>query len=293
LIFSTKWSILDSITIKKEVNQMVRRVLVSPLTMLGLFLVAAIIILAIFAPWIAPKDPLEVNLGQKLLPPSSEHWFGTDEVGRDILSRIIFGTRISLKIGLLVVVIAFPIGTVLGAIAGYVGGMVDQVIMRMTDIFLSFPGIILSMSIAAALGPSIENVLLALAITWWPWYTRIVRSSVLSIKSSEFIESARAIGANPLRILFKDIIPNSIAPASIQASLDLGFVILAAAGLSFIGLGAQPPSPEWGAMLSSSREILRDAWWAATFPGLAILLTVLGFNLLGDGLRDLLDPKNR
>ncbi|MEH7298740.1 nickel transporter permease [Neobacillus drentensis] len=272
---------------------MVRRVLVSPLTMLGLFLVAAIIILAIFAPWIAPKDPLEVNLGQKLLPPSSEHWFGTDEVGRDILSRIIFGTRISLKIGLLVVVIAFPIGTVLGAIAGYVGGMVDQVIMRMTDIFLSFPGIILSMSIAAALGPSIENVLLALAITWWPWYTRIVRSSVLSIKSSEFIESARAIGANPLRILFKDIIPNSIAPASIQASLDLGFVILAAAGLSFIGLGAQPPSPEWGAMLSSSREILRDAWWAATFPGLAILLTVLGFNLLGDGLRDLLDPKNR
>jgi peptide/nickel transport system permease protein len=272
---------------------MIRRIFLSPLTMLGLFLVVLIIVLAIFAPWIAPKDPLQVNLSQKLLPPSSEHWFGTDEVGRDILSRIIYGTRISLKIGLLVVLISFPIGTILGAIAGYVGGMVDQVIMRITDIFLSFPGIILAMSIAAALGPSIENVLLALAITWWPWYTRIVRSSVLSIKNSEFIESARAIGANPIRILFKEIIPNTIAPASIQASLDLGFVILAAAGLSFIGLGAQPPSPEWGAMLSSSREILRDAWWSATFPGLAILLTVLGFNLLGDGLRDLLDPKNR
>lgn len=261
--------------------------------MLGIFLVAMIVFLAIFAPWIAPKDPLQVNLAQKLLPPSSEHLFGTDEVGRDILSRIIFGTRISLKIGLLVVLISFPIGTVLGAIAGFVGGMVDQIIMRITDIFLSFPGIILAMSIAAALGPSIENVLLALALTWWPWYTRIVRSSVLSIKNSEFVESARAIGANPIRILFKEIIPNSIAPASIQASLDLGFVILAAAGLSFIGLGAQPPSPEWGAMLSSSRENLRDAWWAATFPGIAILLTVLGFNLLGDGLRDLLDPKNR
>ncbi|MFJ5716327.1 ABC transporter permease [Neobacillus novalis] len=272
---------------------MARRLFSSPLTLIGLFIVLMIIVLTIFAPWISPKDPLEVNLGQKLLPPSSEHWFGTDEVGRDIFSRIIYGTRISLKIGLLVVVIAFPVGTVLGAIAGFVGGVVDQIIMRITDIFLSFPGIILAMSIAAALGPSIENVLLALAITWWPWYTRIVRSSVLSIKNAEFVESARVIGANPIRVLFKEIIPNSIAPASIQASLDLGFVILAAAGLSFIGLGAQPPSPEWGAMLSSSREILRDAWWAATFPGLAILVTVLGFNLLGDGLRDLLDPKNR
>ncbi|WP_251553702.1 nickel transporter permease [Neobacillus muris] len=272
---------------------MVRRVFLSPLTMLGLFIVVMIVILAIFAPWIAPNDPLQVNLGQKLLPPSSEHLFGTDEVGRDILSRIIFGTRISLKIGFLVVIIAFPIGTILGAIAGYAGGAVDQVIMRITDIFLSFPGIILSMSIAAALGPSIENVLLALAVTWWPWYTRIVRSSVLSIKNSEFVESARALGASPIRILIKEIIPNTIGPASIQASLDLGFVILSAAGLSFIGLGAQPPSPEWGAMLSSSREILRDAWWSATFPGIAILLTVLGFNLLGDGLRDLLDPKNR
>jgi peptide/nickel transport system permease protein len=270
-----------------------RRIVSSPLTVFGFLVVAILLISALFAPYIASHDPLEVNIVNKLQPPSKEHIFGTDEVGRDIFSRIVFGTRISLKIGFLVVVLSFPVGTILGAIAGYFGGIVDQLIMRTTDIFLSFPGIILAMSIAAALGPSIENVLLALVIVWWPWYTRIVRSSVLAIKNSEFIESARAMGANPLHILFKEVLPNSIAPASIQASLDFGFVILAAAGLSFIGLGAQPPSPEWGAMLSSSREILREAWWAATFPGLAILFTVLGFNLLGDGLRDILDPKQR
>lgn len=273
--------------------KLARRIFSSPLTVLGLFIVIVILLAALFAPMIATHSPTEVNLGSKLEAPSAEHFFGTDEVGRDIFSRIIYGTRISLRIGLLVVLIAFPIGTILGAIAGYAGGRIDQVIMRITDVFLSFPGIILAMSIAAALGPSIENVMLALAATWWPWYTRIVRSSVLSIKHSEFIEASRALGANPFRILFKEIIPNSIAPATIQASLDLGFVILSAAGLSFIGLGAQPPSPEWGAMLSNSREILREAWWAATFPGVAILLTVLGFNLLGDGLNDVMDPKQR
>lgn len=273
--------------------RLVRRITRSPLTIVGIALVLIILLTALFAPLIATHSPTEVDLLSKLEAPSAEHYFGTDEVGRDIFSRIVYGTRISLRIGLLVVLISFPVGTILGAIAGYIGGRVDQVIMRITDIFLSFPGIILAMSIAAALGPSIENVMLALAATWWPWYTRIVRSSVLSIKNSEFIEASRALGANPFRILFKEIIPNAIAPATIQASLDLGFVILSAAGLSFIGLGAQPPSPEWGAMLSNSREILRDAWWAATFPGIAILLTVLGFNLLGDGLNDLLDPKQR
>lgn len=272
---------------------MIRRITSSPLTVLGLVIVLILLITAAFAPLIATYNPTGVNLLDKLQQPSAAHWFGTDEVGRDIFSRVVYGSRISLKIGLLVVLIAFPVGTILGAIAGYAGGLTDQIIMRLTDIFLSFPGIILAMSIAAALGPSIENVLLALAITWWPWYTRIVRSSVLSLKNSEFIEASRALGTNPLRILIKEIIPNAIAPASIQASLDLGFVILSAAGLSFIGLGAQPPSPEWGAMLSSSREILREAWWAATFPGIAIFITVLGFNLLGDGLRDVLDPKQR
>ncbi|WP_370512395.1 nickel transporter permease [Planomicrobium sp. CPCC 101110] len=272
---------------------LVRRITSSPLTLLGLIIVLIILVTAAFAPVIATHSPTEVDLLSKLEAPSAEHYFGTDEVGRDIFSRIVYGTRISLRIGLLVVAISFPIGTILGAIAGYIGGRVDQFIMRITDIFLSFPGIILAMSIAAALGPSIENVMLALAATWWPWYTRIVRSSVLSIKHSEYIEANRALGANPFRILFKEIVPNAMAPATIQASLDLGFVILSAAGLSFIGLGAQPPSPEWGAMLSNSREILREAWWAATFPGMAILFTVLGFNLLGDGLNDLLDPKQR
>lgn len=270
-----------------------KRFFSSPVTVAGLVFILLVIVMAIFAPWIAPHDPLEVNPLQKLQPPSSAHWFGTDEVGRDIFSRVVYGSRISLQVALLVVVVAFPVGTLLGAIAGFCGGKIDQVIMRITDVFLSFPGIILAMSIAAALGPSIQNVLLALSITWWPWYTRIVRSSVLPLKNAEFVESSRALGASPLRILFRDVLPNSLAPATVQASLDLGFVILAASGLSFIGLGAQPPSPEWGAMLATSRSILRDAWWAATFPGLAILVTVLGFNLLGDGLRDVLDPKNR
>lgn len=272
---------------------MLKRLVSSPLTALGFAIIALLFLLAIFAPLIAPYDPTDVNPAFKLRPPSGAHWFGTDEVGRDVFSRIIYGARISLKVGILVVAISFPLGSILGAIAGYFGGITDQIIMRTTDVFLSFPGIILAMSIAAALGPSIENVLLALSIVWWPWYTRIVRASVLPLRNTEFVEASRSLGANPLRILFRDILPNAIAPASVQASLDLGFVILSAAGLSFIGLGAQPPSPEWGAMLASSRQILREAWWAATFPGLSILITVLGFNLFGDGLRDVLDPQQR
>jgi peptide/nickel transport system permease protein len=272
---------------------MLQRLVSSPLSLVGLILVTLLFLMALFAPLVATYDPLDVHPANKLKAPSADHWFGTDEVGRDIFSRIVYGAQISLKVGLLVVAISFPFGSILGAIAGYFGGVTDQIIMRTTDVFLSFPGIILAMSIAAALGPSIENVLLALSIVWWPWYARIVRSSVLTLKHTEFVEAARALGANPLRILFKEVLPNAIAPAGVQASLDLGFVILSAAGLSFIGLGAQPPSPEWGAMLASSRQILREAWWAATFPGLAILFTALGFNLLGDGLRDALDPQQR
>jgi len=272
---------------------MVRRLFSNPLTIIGSIFLLALLVMAIFAPEIAPYNPIMPNPIDKLLPPSGQHLFGTDEVGRDIFSRVVYGARISLKVSVLVVIIAFPVGTLLGAIAGFFGGWIDQTIMRITDIFLAFPGIILAMAIAAALGPSITNVLLALSATWWPWYTRIVRSSVLPLKEIEFVESARALGASRVRILFRDILPNAIAPAGVQASLDLGNVILSAAALSFIGLGAQPPSPEWGAMLASSREILRDAWWSATFPGIAILITVLGFNLFGDGLRDVLDPRQR
>ena len=262
-----------------------------PLAMLGSSILVLMILASILAPFIAPHDPLEVDFGKRLLPPSAKHLFGTDQMGRDVLSRVLFGARISLRIGITVVIIAFPFGSILGAIAGFYGGRLDEIIMRITDVFLCIPGLILAMAIAAALGPSIQNVLLSLAVVWWPWYTRIVRSVILGLKEQDFVAAARAIGVPHRRIIMRHLLPNAIAPAFVNASLDIGFVILNAAGLSFIGLGAQPPSPEWGAMLSTSRDILREAWWAATFPGLAILLTVLSFNLLGDAFRDLLDPR--
>lgn len=268
-----------------------RRIRHQPLALIGLSIFIALVLVAILAPYIAPYDPLEVDLGNRLLPPSARHLFGTDEMGRDVLSRVIHGSRISLRVGLTVVLIAFPFGSILGAIAGFYGGLIDELIMRVVDIFLCIPGLVLAMAIAAALGPSIQNVLLSLAVVWWPWYTRIVRSVILGLKEQDFVQAARAIGATNRRIIARHLLPNAIAPAFVNATLDLGFVILSAAGLSFIGLGAQPPSPEWGAMLSTSRDILREAWWAATFPGLAILLSVLSINLLGDAFRDLLDPR--
>lgn len=268
-----------------------RRIGHQPLALVGLSIFTGVVLVAILAPYIAPYDPLEVDLANRLLPPSARHLFGTDEMGRDVLSRVIHGSRISLRVGLTVVLIAFPFGSILGAIAGFYGGLVDELIMRLVDIFLCIPGLVLAMAIAAALGPSIQNVLLSLAVVWWPWYTRIVRSVILGLREQEFVQAARAIGASNRRIIVRHLLPNAIAPAFVNATLDLGFVILSAAGLSFIGLGAQPPSPEWGAMLSTSRDILREAWWAATFPGLAILLSVLSINLLGDAFRDLLDPR--
>lgn len=273
--------------------QLLKRILHQPLALTGLCIMILMVLVAILAPVIAQHDPLEVNFKKRLLPPSFEHPFGTDQMGRDVLSRVVYGARISLRIGLIVVIIAFPFGSILGAIAGFYGGRLDELIMRITDVFLCIPGLILAMAIAAALGPSIQNVLLSLAVVWWPWYTRIVRSVILGLKEQDFVTAARAIGVPHRRIILRHLLPNAIAPATVNATLDIGFVILNAAGLSFIGLGAQPPSPEWGAMLSTSRDILREAWWAATFPGLAILLTVLSFNLLGDAFRDLLDPRLR
>lgn len=273
--------------------QILKRILHQPLALAGFCIMILMVLVAILAPVIAQHDPLEVDFKKRLLPPSFEHPFGTDQMGRDVLSRVVYGARISLRIGLIVVIIAFPFGSILGAIAGFYGGRFDELIMRITDVFLCIPGLILAMAIAAALGPSIQNVLLSLAVVWWPWYTRIVRSVILGLKEQDFVTAARAIGVPNHRIILRHLLPNAIAPATVNATLDIGFVILNAAGLSFIGLGAQPPSPEWGAMLSTSRDILREAWWAATFPGLAILLTVLSFNLLGDAFRDLLDPRLR
>jgi peptide/nickel transport system permease protein len=264
-----------------------------PLALAGLMITLGLVLTAIFSPWLSPFDPLTVDLAGKLQPPSFSHIFGTDDLGRDIFSRVIAGSRISLRIAITVVAFAFSLGTALGIVAGYFGGVVDEVVMRLTDVFLSIPGLILALVIAAALGPGLENAVLALCVTWWPWYTRLARGEALSIREKQYVEAGRMVGASDFRLILRHILPNCLSPVIVNASMDMGFVILTAAGLSFIGLGAQPPSPEWGAMLSLGRTYLREAWWISTFPGLAIMITVLGFNLLGDGLRDILDPKLR
>jgi len=279
--------------IASEVKYSLYLIRLHPLALAGLTLVVGLMMVAILAPWLSPYDPLKVDLPNKLTAPNLSHLFGTDEMGRDIFSRVVAGSQISLRIAASVVAFAFTLGTTLGVIAGMYGGAVDEIIMRITDTFLSIPGLVLALVIAAALGPSLYNLMLSLCVTWWPWYTRLARGETLSVREKQYIESARMVGASDIRLIFRHILPNCLAPVIVNASMDMGFVILYAAGLSFIGLGAQPPSPEWGAMLSLGRGYMREAWWAATFPGLAILTTVLGFNLLGDGLRDILDPKLR
>jgi peptide/nickel transport system permease protein len=276
-----------------EVKYALHLIRIHPLALAGLAIILGLTIIAIFAPWLTPYDPLSVDLSEKLREPSLGHMFGTDDLGRDILSRVIAGSSISLRIAITVVAFAFTLGTTLGVVAGFYGGAVDEVIMRVTDTFLSIPSLILALVIAAALGPSLYNLMLSICATWWPWYTRLARGETLSVREKQYTESARMVGVSDFRLLFRHILPNCLSPVIVNASMDMGFVILTAAGLSFIGLGAQPPMPEWGAMLSLGRGYLREAWWVATFPGLAILITVLGFNLLGDGLRDILDPKLR
>ncbi|HOC08512.1 MAG TPA: ABC transporter permease [Bacillota bacterium] len=266
------------------------------LTRLSLGMVILLVLTALVAPFIVPYPEhieAETNPVDKLLPPSGKYFFGTDELGRDIFSRVIYGTRISLQTALIAVGLALLIGIPLGAIAGATGGMVDEVIMRITDIFLSFPPLLLAIAIAAFLGPSLENAMLAIAVSWWPWYTRLIRGQAVSIRERQFVKAAKAIGTPPARIIFGHIVPNCIAPVIVQASMDIGGVILTIASLSFLGLGAQPPTPEWGLMVSTSRNYFLNAWWYSIFPGLAIFVTVLVFNLLGDGLREILDPKTR
>ncbi len=265
----------------------------SPLTMLGTVIVISLIFMAIFAPWFAPHDPLEQDVYNRLAPPSSEHLLGTDQLGRDILSRILYGSRISLVIAIIVVAIACSTGLILGLLSGYFGGVLDEIIMRVTDIFLAFPRLVLAMAFAAALGPSLLNTMIAIAVTSWPVYARLARASTMQIRNEFYIEAARSIGASDLRIMFRHVLPMILAPIVVQATLDMGGVILTAAGLGFIGLGAQPPTPEWGVMVSEGRYYLSSQWWVSTFPGLAILITVLGFNLLGDGLRDIFDVRMR
>jgi peptide/nickel transport system permease protein len=260
---------------------------------MGLVIISGLVLTAIFGRWLVPYDPLAVDLRATLLPPSSSHIFGTDDLGRDVFSRVISGSSISLRISITVVALALTLGTALGITAGFFGGVVSEALMRITDVFLAMPGLVFALFIAAALGPSLYNVVLALCVTWWPWYTRLVRGEVLLVREKQYVEAGRMVGASDLRLIFRHILPNCLSPIIVNASMDMGFVILSAASLGFLGLGAQPPTPEWGVMLSLGRTYLREAWWIATFPGLAILITVLGFNLLGDGLRDILDPKLR
>lgn len=261
------------------------------LALVGAGIVIFLILIAIFAPLIAPDGINDQKLSMKLLPPSAAHWFGTDDFGRDILSRVIYGARISLRVGFLAVLGSAVIGTTLGIIAGYYGKLIDTIISRFFDILLAFPSILLAIAIVAVLGPSLRNALIAIAIVNVPSFGRLVRSKVLSLKQEEYIMAARSVGMRDSRILFMHILPNSLAPVIVQGTLNIATAILDAAALGFLGMGAQPPHPEWGKMLSDAREYIQNAPWTVIFPGLAIMVTVLGFNLLGDGLRDALDPR--
>jgi peptide/nickel transport system permease protein len=262
----------------------------------SLIIIVLLILIAIFAPFISPYPEHAIsatNPKDKLLAPSSQYIFGTDELGRDMFSRVIYGTRISLQTALIAVALAMLVGVPLGAIAGGLGGVVDEIIMRITDVFLSFPPLLLAIAIAAFLGPNLQNAMLAIAISWWPWYTRIIRGQAVSIRERQFVRAARSIGTPMHRIIFNHILPNTFAPVIVQASMDIGGVILTIAALSFLGLGAQPPTPEWGLLISTSRTYFLHAWWYSTFPGIAIFITVLVFNLIGDGIREVLDPRTR
>lgn len=263
------------------------------LFVLGMALFGIILFMALFAPWIVPYDPSAINFGDKLVAPGWAHWMGTDELGRDIFSRVVYGARTSLIIGINVIAISMAIGVPIGMMAGYFGGRIDTVLMRITDVFLAFPPLLLPIAITAALGPSLLNAMIALAISWYPWYARIMRGAVMSIRNNLYISAARTMGIGKIKILIRHVLPNSWTPALVQASMDFGYTILAAASLSFIGIGAKPPTIEWGLMVSLSRSKFLDYWWTAAFPGLAIFVTVLAVNLIGDGLRDILDPKAR
>ncbi len=266
----------------------------NPLLVAGLLIAVVLVAIAVFAPLIAPypgdagsaTHPLD-----SFLPPSSHHWFGTDDVGRDVFSRVLYGARISLSIAAVVILFSCVVGIPLGIAAGYFGGIVDNVLMRVTDIFLAFPALLLALALASVLTPGVGNATLAIAVTWWPWYARLARGQAASIAGRPYIESCRALGISPLRTLFRHVLPNSVTPVIVQASLDVGGVILTAAALSFLGLGAQDPTPEWGLLVSEGESYFTTQWWLVTFPGAAILIAALAFNLVGDGLRDRLDPR--
>jgi peptide/nickel transport system permease protein len=268
-----------------------RELAANPLTLAGIMVIVGLLVMAVAAPGMTSYDPLAQDLSQRLLPPSTAHWCGTDELGRDIFARIVYGSRITLRIVLLVLAVVAPAGLLVGCAAGYLGGWVDAVLMRITDIFLAFPKLILALALVAALGPGLDNAVIAIALTAWPPFARIVRARTVSLREAEFVQAARLMGAGRARIIVAHIVPLCLPPLVVRMTLEMSGIILTAAGLGFLGLGAQPPMPEWGAMISTGRAFLLDQWWVATMPGIAILVVSLGFNLFGDGLRDVLDPK--
>jgi peptide/nickel transport system permease protein len=282
-------------TAARRVPRQLRALLRDRLGAVGLLLIALLILFAVLGPWIAPYPGRDgtgaIDVPSAYLSPSISHPFGTDALGRDVYSRVILGARPALVVSLLVVGIAVLVGVPLGALAGYRRGRLDGLIMRTTDLFLAFPPLLLAMAIVAALGPGLEHAALALAISWWPWYARIARSIAVSLREQPFVDAARAIGVSDRRVVGRHIIPNALAPIVVQATIDIGTVILAAGSLAFIGLGARPPQPDWGLMVADGRTVILDQWWVATFPGLAIFVTVLAFNLVGDVLLRILDPR--
>ncbi len=264
----------------------------NPLAVLGLVIILSLVAMAVLAPILATQDPVIQDLGNALQPPSNQHYFGTDEFGRDIFSRVVYGSRITLLIVFLVTIIVAPLGLIIGTAAGYLGGWVDVCLMRITDIFLSFPGLVLALAFVAALGAGLENAIIAIALTAWPPIARLARAETLTFRNSDFIAAVRLQGASALRIIVAHVMPICLPSVIVRITLNMAAIILTAAGLGFLGLGAQPPTPEWGAMTSTGRNFMLDSWWLVTMPGLAILIVSLGFNLLGDGLRDTLDPKS-
>jgi peptide/nickel transport system permease protein len=268
-----------------------RFVLANPLNAFALVLLLLLLAVALFGGALAPYNPILPSYGYLLTAPSGAHLFGTDEIGRDVLSRVLAGAGVSLSVAAVVLISGVVVGTILGALAGLFAGVVDEIIMRVTDVFLAFPSFILAAAVSASIGPGLNTLIISLSIVWWPWYARLARGQVLQIRSLDFVEAARALGVGTPRLLLRHILPNAVAPILVQVSLDVGYAILAASGLSFLGLGVQAPTPEWGTMIADAQNHLQDAWWMAAFPGAALAVAVLAFNLLGDGLRDFLEPE--
>ncbi|WP_405109598.1 ABC transporter permease [Phaeobacter sp. BS52] len=295
-MLSRDWLLDDSPATRTQATagrayRMILALMRNPLAVLGAVIITVLILAAAFAPWIAPQSPVGQDLTSRLLPPSWANWMGTDELGRDIFSRVVYGARITLMIVALVAVISAPLGLIIGAVSGYFGGWTDRILMGITDVFLSMPKLILALAFVAALGPGIENAIIAIAITAWPAYARIARAETLTFRNAEFIAATRLLGASHSRVILQHVLPLCTSSMIVRVTLDMAGIILTAAGLGFLGLGAQPPLPEWGAMISRGRVFILDQWWVATMPGIAIIVVSLGFCFLGDGLRDVLDPK--